>query len=400
MKNVQELSGEDLLDALDVEIEAPEENQYTPRQERILAGFEDVLRFREANGRAPGHGQHLDIFERLYATRLDQLRKLPDDELALLRPLDRFGLLVEPTDRGERADALSAEKLLAALNSDEPDDIGKLVHVQPVEARRDSPEYVAERVKCADFDLYRPLFDAAQADLASGRRVAKRFEKDTSIKAGDFFIVNGQMVYVANVGEPFKAPNGGMNARLRAIYGNGTESNLLLWSLQRALFKDENGRRVTQPELGPLFEQTMEEDDLATGTIYVVRSLSTRPEIAKFGDSLLKIGVTGGSVEARLRDAANDPTFLFAPVKVVATWQLANIHRFRLEKTLHRVFGGAQLQVAIPGPLNRKVEPREWFIVPLPVIDEVIQRIKDESIVDYVYDLAVGQLRKIEATAV
>jgi hypothetical protein len=396
VKDVQELSGEDLLDALDVELETPEESQYTPRQERILAGFEDVLRFRETNGRAPGHGQHLDIFERLYAVRLDQLRKLPEENLALLRSLDRFGLLDEPTDRREPADALSAEELLAALNGDEPDDIGKLVHVQSVEARRDSPEYVAERVKCADFDLYRPLFDAAEADLASGKRVAKRFEKDASIEAGDFFVVNGQMVYVAHVGELFKAPNGGMNARLRAIYANGTESNLLLWSLQRALFKDENSRRLTQPELGPLFEAKMEEGDLVTGTIYVARSLSTWPEIAKFGDSLLKIGVTGGSVETRLRDAANDPTFLFAPVEIVATWQLANVHRFKLEKTLHRVFGAAQLQVAVPGLLNRKVEPREWFIVPLPVVDEVIRRIKDETIVEYLYDPALGQLRKVE----
>jgi hypothetical protein len=396
VKNAQELSGEDLLDALDVELETPEESQYTPRQERILAGFEDVLRFRETNGRSPGHGQHLDIFERLYAVRLDQLRKSPREDLELLRPLDKFGLLDEPTDRGERADALSADELLAALNSDRPDDIGTLVHVQPVEARRDSPEYVAERVKCVDFDLYRPLFDAAEADLASGRRVAKRFEKDASIEAGDFFIVNGQMVYVAHVGEPFKAPNGGMNARLRAIYANGTESNLLLWSLQRALFKDENSRRLTQPELGPLFDK-IEDDDLPTGTIYVVRSLSTWPEIAKFGDSLLKIGVTGGPVEARLRDAANDPTFLFAPVEVVATWRLANIQRFKLEKTLHRVFGAVQLQVAVPGLLNRKVEPREWFIVPLPVVNEVIRRIKDETIVDYLYDSSRGQLQKIEA---
>lgn len=396
MKNAQELSGEDLLDALDVELDTPEESQYTPRQERILAGFEDVLRFRETNGRPPSHGQHLDIFERLYATRLDQLRKLPDDDLALLRPLDRFGLLEQPIDDGERADALSAEELLAALSSDEPDDISKLVHVQPVEARRDSPDYVAERVKCADFDLYRPLFDAAEADLATGRRVAKRFEKDASIEAGDFFIVNGQMVYVAHVGEPFKAPNGGMNARLRAIYANGTESNLLLWSLQRALFKDENSRRLTQPDLGPLFEDKMEQDDLPSGTIYVVRSLSKWPEVAKFGDSLLKIGVTGGSVEKRVSDAANDPTFLFAPVEIVATWQLANIHRFKLEKTLHRVFGAAQLQVAVPGLLSRKVEPREWFIVALPVIDEVIRRIKDETIIDYLYDPTLGQLRKVE----
>jgi hypothetical protein len=199
------------------------------------------VRFRETHGRAPQQEQHLDIFERLYAVRLDQLRKLPEEDLALLRPLDHFGLLAATAMSSERAEALSDDELLAALSEGMTDDIGTLVHVQPPEAKRESPDYVAERKKCEDFDLYKPLFEAAQAELAAGRRVAKPFAKDGSIEAGDFFILSGQMVYVASVGEPFKAPNGGTNARLRAIYANGIESNLLLWSLQRALYKDENG---------------------------------------------------------------------------------------------------------------------------------------------------------------
>ena len=96
MKKTQELKGVDLLDALGVEVEESETGGYTVKQERILAGFKDVLRFREASGHAPQHGQHLDIFERIYAVRLDQLRKLPEEDLALVRPLDRFGPLAEP----------------------------------------------------------------------------------------------------------------------------------------------------------------------------------------------------------------------------------------------------------------------------------------------------------------
>jgi hypothetical protein len=394
MKKSQELTGEDLLDELGVELEEPEVGGSTPRQERILAGFGDVLRFRESNGRVPRHSPTLDIFERIYAVRLEQLRKLPEDDLTLLRPLDRFDLLSEANDGGERVNTLTAEELLGELAEDEADDIGRLVHVQAIEARRDAPEYVADRVKCEDFDLYRPLFEAAQSDLAAGRRSAKRFVKDASIEAGDFFILNGQMVYVAAVGETFRAPNGGTNARLRAIYANGTESNLLLWSLQRALYKDENGRRLTKPDLGPLFGDQLDPDDLHCGTIYAVRSLSKQPEIVALGDSLLKIGVTGGPVDARVRDAENDPTFLFAPVKVVATWQLANVRRFKLEGTIHRVFAAAQLQMHIPDRFGRHVQPQEWFLIPLPVLDQVIERIRDESITDYVYDPTVGTLRK------
>lgn len=393
MKNVQELDGDDLLDALGVEVDEPEIGGYTPRQERILAGFEDVLRFREAHGHAPRHGQTLDIFERLYAVRLDQLRKLPEEDLAWLRPLDRFGLLAEPKGGGERADALSAEELLEALAGGETDDIGTLVHVQSSEAKREAPAYVADRVPCEDFDLYKTLFEATQAELSAGRRTSKRFIKDASIEAGDFFLLGGQIVYVATVGEPLKAPNGESDARLRVIYANGTESNILRRSLQRALYKDEHGRRITQESMGPLFGDTLEPGDVESGTIYVLRSLSEQPEIAALGDSLHKIGVTGGSVEERIANAKFQPTYLMAPVEVVATWKLSGIRRFKLEETFHRLFAAAQLQVLIPDRFGNRVQPQEWFVVPLPVIDEVVRRIRDGSITHFVYDPAGAILK-------
>lgn len=389
----QELEGDELLDALGVEVDEPEVGGYTPRQERILAGFEDIVRFRETHGHAPQHGPHQDIFQRLYAVRLDQIRKLPEDELAFLRPHDRFNLLAVPAETGERVEALSDDELLAALSEGTTDDIGTLVHVQSPGTKRESADYVAERVKCQDFDLYKPLFEAAQADLAAGRRVTKPFAKDGSIEAGDFFIVNGQMVYVASVGDPFKAPNGGTNARLRTIYANGTESNLLLWSLQRALYKDENGRRLTTAELGPLFGNSMEADDVETGTIYVLRSLSKQPEVAALGDSLHKIGVTGGRVEDRIANAKADATYLYAPVEVVATWKLANVNRTRLEGTIHRVFAAAQLQMSLPGTPGRTVQPQEWFVVPLPIISEAVERIRDGSITTFVYELSSATLK-------
>ena len=393
MKNIQELEGDDLLDALGVEVEEPELGGYTPKQERILAGFEDVLRFRKAHGHAPRHGQKLDIFERLYAVRLDQLRKLPEEELALLRPLDRFGLLAAPTQSCEHSEALSDDELLAALSEGATDDIGMLVHVRSSDAKRDSPDYVAERVKCEDFDLYKPLFDAAEAELAAGRRTSKRFIRDASIEAGDFFILSGQMVYVETVGEPLKAPNGESDARLRVIYANGTESNILRRSLQRALYKDEHGRRVTQESMGPLFGDTLEPNDIESGTIYVLRSLSEQPEIAAMRESLHKIGVTGGSVEDRIGNAKLQPTYLMASVEIVATWKLAGIHRFKLEETFHRLFAAAQLQILIPDRFGNRVQPQEWFVVPLPIIDEAVQRIRDGSIINFVYDPAGAMLK-------
>jgi T5orf172 domain len=153
-----------------------------------------------------------------------------------------------------------------------------------------------------------------------------------------FFILGGQTAYVAEIGELFKAPNGESDARLRVIYSNGTESDLLLRSLQRALYKDEAGRRITEPIAGPLFADKNEDGDQASGTIYVLRSKSDHPTVAAHRDILHKIGVTSGSVERRIAKARLDPTFLMADVEVLATYELFNINRTKLENVIHRVF--------------------------------------------------------------
>jgi hypothetical protein len=394
MKKVQDLTGDELLDELGVELAEEEVGGYTARQERIIAGFEDILRFYEANGHAPRHSHDGDIFERIYAVRLDQLRKLPPEDLSLLVPMDPHNLL-SGSDAPKPADSLEDDDLLAELEEPAATDISVLRHVKPLEERRELPDQIADRFPCKDFASFKPLFDQAQSELTAGAREAKRFIKDASIEMGDFFILNGQLVYVANVGEPIKAPNGSSDARLRVIYANGTESNLLRRSLQRGLYKDENGRRLTQASLGPLFDDSIESDDIPSGTIYVLRSLSTQPEIAAIRDVLHKIGVTGGRVEDRICNAEKDATYLLAPVEVVATWKLANIRRFKFEQAIHRIFASAQLQLRLPDRFGIAVEPREWFVVPLPVINEVMERIQDESIAGFVYDSSMGKLRPV-----
>jgi hypothetical protein len=394
MKKVQDLSGDELLDELGVELADDEIGGYTARQERIIAGFEDILRFFDANGRAPGHSTDGDIFERIYAVRLDQLRQLPPEDLALLLPMDGRGLL-DGSAATVTTSEIDDDDLLAELEQDDDGDIGVLRHVRAVDMRRDAPDQVADRFPCKEFAQFKPLFDQAQSDLTAGTREAKRFVKDASIEQGDFFILSGQLVYVASVGDSFKAPNGENDARLRAIYANGTESNILRRSLQRALYKDENGRRLTQKSMGPLFDNSMEPDDIPSGTIYVLRSLSDQPEIVAIRDVLHKIGVTGGRVEDRICNANKDATYLLAPVEVVATWKLANIRRFKFEQTIHRIFASAQLQLRLPDRFGIPVEPREWFVVPLPIINEVMERIQDESIMGFVYDSSIGGLRKI-----
>jgi len=176
------------------------------------------------------------------------------------------------------------------------------------------------------------------------------------------------------------------------IYSNGTESNLLMRSLQRALNKDETSRRITRKEQGSLFGAVMEEADIESGTIYVLRSLSNHPFIAEHRLLIHKIGVTGGTIETRIAHAALDATYLLAGVEIVATWKLAGINRTRLEALFHRIFAPAQLDLTIQDRFGHPVRPREWFLVPFHIIDEVVKRILDRSISDVIYDPETASL--------
>lgn len=395
---MSEMEDEDLLAALGVEVTPLKTSTHTAQEERIIAGFEDILRFVEAHGRAPQHGEGRDIFERLYAVRLDRLRALKSAH-PLLLPMDTHGLLSAPPSHAtpEAAEALDDQALLAELGmapSSEENDITRLRHVRSYEERK-AAEEIANRTKCEDFDRFGPLFERAEIDLKTGERKTLRFGRDASVAQGNFFILGGQMVFVAEMSEPFAAPNGDTDARLRVIYSNGTESNLLMRSLQRALYKDETGRRLTDPGAGPLFGDEAEPDDIESGTIYVLQSLSDHPFVAEHRELIHKIGVTGGKVEARIANAVNDATYLLAKVKVVATYKLSNINRTKLENLFHRIFAPAQIDLSIPDRFGKEVHPREWFLVPLPVIDEAVRRIMDGSITGVVYDLKSASLKTV-----
>lgn len=383
-----DLDDDELLEALGVEVTPIKTGGRTPREERIIAGFEDILRFHEAHQRAPQQGESSDIFERLYAVRLNQLRKLPEAH-ALLADLDKHGLLSEAPATPADVDELDEDALLAELGvscdpSDQAD-ITVLRHVRPL-AERQAAEEIADRTPCEQFDKFKPLFEQVERDLKSGVRKALRFGRDASIADGNYFIVGGQLAYVAEVGEPIKAPNGESDARLRVIYANGTESNLLRRSLQRALYKDDTGRRLSDPNMGPLFGSEAEPDDIESGTIYVLRSKSNHPFVVEHHELIHKIGVTGGDVDRRIAAASKDATYLLADVEVVATYKLHNINRIRLENIFHRLFGAAQLDLSINDRFGNPVKPREWFLVPLHVIDEAVQRIRDGSISEFVYE--------------
>ena len=390
---------DELRSELDDFAEPEKKSGRSPREERIIAGFEEIQRFVEKHGRAPQHGEDRDIFERLYAVRLDRLRALEECR-SLLAPLDHQGLLSGMEIVVEvSAETLDDDELLAELKGAAgAGGITELRHVRKSADKR-AAEEIANRTVCEDFEKFKPIFERVKRELKSGLRHTLPVQtmdeiKMAEIQKGEYFIVQGQIAYVAEVGEDFRTQYDRRDSRLRVIYDNGTESNLLMRSFQRALHRDAAGRLITNPDAGPLFAGEAADDDLASGTIYVLRSKSDHPVVTANRDVLHKIGVTGGRVDTRIANANLDPTFLMADVEVVATYELYNINRIKLENLIHRLFDPAQLDIEIRDRFGNPVKPREWFLVPLFVVNELVERIKDGTVTQYVYDPTEARLVK------
>jgi hypothetical protein len=260
---MSDLDLDELRSELDEFAQPEKKGGRSVREERIIAGFEDIQRFVEKHGHAPQHGEDHGIFERLYAVRLDRLRGLEECR-SLLAPFDRQGLLAR-TDvvAAAPAESMDEDELLAELGG--AAEITELRHVRS-NAEKRAAEEIANREKCEDFGRFKPLFVLVQKEIENGIRQTRPFELKAEIRPDSWFIVGGQKAYVAEMGELFANAQGKSDARLRVIFDNGTESNLLMRSLQRALHKDEAGRRITDPVAGPLFAAENVEGDLASGT--------------------------------------------------------------------------------------------------------------------------------------
>ena len=360
------------------------------KDERIVAGFEEIQRFVDQHGCAPSHEGSNDTFERILATRLDRIRA-SEEYQNLVRTLDRHGLLYEAAT-GLEGEEMTDDELLADLGiSSYASEIENLRFVRSTSERK-ATESVASRRKCKDFDIFKSLFDAVQNELDAGIRETRPFEIKSEIEKGRFFVVGGLKAYVAEKSKPFRTDHGVTDARLRIVFDNGTESNLLMRSLHRALNKDPAGRRITDSKSGPLFSEDVDESDRNTGTVYVLRSKSSNPIVAENRDIIHKIGVTSGCVKRRVAGANLQPTFLMANVEIVATYNLYNIDRGRFERLIHKIFANAKIDIKVKDRFGRYVVPKEWFFVPFDVIDQAIKKIMDNTISSYVYDRSSAKL--------
>jgi hypothetical protein len=190
---------------------------------------------------------------------------------------------------------------------------------------------------------------------------------------------------------------GNVNARLYCIFENGTESNMYLRSLAAALWKDENRRQVIDANQKEMFESraNISEEDQVTGYIYVLKSHSIRPEIQEM-ENLYKIGFSGVPVTERIKNAVNEPTYLMAEVQLVEEFEAYNMNPQKFEALIHRFFAQACVNLDIFDNEGRRHTPREWFIVPLNVIEAAVELLANGEIVNYYYDAKAREIAPID----
>ena len=344
--------------------------------------FEELKSFIENNGSEPDI-EASNIHEAKLAARLSKLRSTPE-ALEALAPFDTEGLLGnEPL--GEKKTELTIDDVLSSDLLADDNDIFNLKHVTVGTKSQTASADMATRKKCMDFDSLKPLFVRIQKELDEGTLETTGINGIAEIQKGQAFILSGLIAYVAEMGEKHERRKGHHNARMRVVYSNGMESNLLLRSFGAALYKDKSARAIVPKDSGPLF---VEEDSplYKTGIVYVLRSKSEEPSIAKHRDYLHKIGVTTSDVKKRVSNAAKDATYLLADVEVVAEFTLYNMNLQATEKLLHTFFREAQADIQIPDRFGNMVKPKEWFFLPLDIIKEAIKLLRENAINNCRYD--------------
>lgn len=385
-KSLEDIFASDELGLLEVK-DAPKP---TTENERLISSFNEILDFYQENNRLPAEGN--SIKERKLYYRLKNIKE-SEEKTQILKQFDNLGWLndgnpeakyedIEIPEANSLNDILSSDPL--GLLSGDEESIFTIKNVP--EKKTTMPDYVARRKKCKDFKLYEPLLVQCQNELRAGKRKIIPFRNEQDIEQGAFFVLKGVLLYVAEIGKR-KAEKGKVNARLRCIFENGTESDMLLRSLSAELYK--HGRRVTEHEDLEFID--VNDDDIGTGYIYVLRSLSKNPDINRISN-LYKIGFTKNAVEQRIKNAEKDPTFLMAPVKIITTFECYNLNPNKLEQLLHQFFGAACLDIMIADDTGVMHKPREWFIAPLEIIEQVILLIQNRQITNYKYDFATQSI--------
>ncbi|MBT7556936.1 GIY-YIG nuclease family protein [Candidatus Woesearchaeota archaeon] len=373
-KDLLDLIEDDDLGLLDIEKKAV---SATP-DDRLLESFIEINDFYKLKKLEPKSGG--DIHEHKLASRLKHIRENKEQRDFLIKHDVHNLLKIENKELETVSDIFEDDDL--DMLSIEDDSIFNIKNV-PNNHYRKSAEFIARRKSCKDFDDFESLFIQCQEDIKSGKNKLKIFEHG-DIKQGAFFVLDGILLYVESIRmDSEKDKHGKEDGRLRCIFENGTESNMRFRSLQKSL--EINGRTIIDENNQITLVDNISNDDIETGYIYILKSLSTDPRINNT-KNLFKIGFSTTNVEKRIQNAEQDPTYLMAPVSIVATYKCFNMNPHRFERLLHRFFGKSCLNIEVTDKNGNKYTPKEWFIAPIAVVEKAIELIINGEIINYLYD--------------
>jgi len=364
----------------------PKSSGVKTEDERLIESFQEINAFYEKNKREPNQSgvTEFKLFSRLKGLRQDEKK------MEMLREYDKFDLLVEPKAPPTTVADIMSDDDLGILDLDDSLSIFRIKNI-PVE--REEPDYVARRKAMKNFEPYEPIFKEVHRDLREGKRKLIEF-KDENLQEGNFYVLDGVLLFVekldAEVSET-ALPSGNRtrkDGRTRLIFENGTESNMLYRSLAKQLYI--NGKAVTkssETDESELFNNVnlVREEDVETGWIYVLKSKSKKAGISDLKD-LFKIGYSKVAVAERIKNAVKEPTYLMDEVSIVASYKCYNLNPQKFEHLLHRFFGKVCLNVDLYDDKGRRYTPREWFVVPLSVVEQTVNLIITGDIIKYDYD--------------
>lgn len=356
----------------------------------LISSFEEIQSFIEEHGQEPKSNisniNEFKLFARLQAIRSDAKK------VKILTKYDFGGIL-----KGEEVKEITIEDIIlddtfGLLDDDVSSDIFKLKHVKSVE--RIKPDYLSRRKVCKDFSKYKDMFNILHEELGSKKRRLIKYVP-TDLNVGKFYALDGILLFLKSIdGESIKFSfNSGererFDGRTLCIFDNGTQSDMLFRSLDKAMQLD--GYSISELIETKSNESGINQNDILNGYIYVLQSKN--PEVQNI-ENLYKIGHTTGSVADRIKNAKSQATYLFHDVEVISTYRCFNIQSYNLEQTIHDFFSAVKLDIELLDRDRNSYKPREWFKVSQSVIEDAIKLIISNEISEYIYDPEINQIIK------
>ncbi|MCT3941376.1 GIY-YIG nuclease family protein [Elizabethkingia anophelis] len=390
----KKISIEDIINSeLFGKLESKEKkNIIKTEDDRLIDSFEEINLFFSKNNREPNTS---NMSEYGLYSKLKNFRENIEKK-NILKPFDKYNLLGEVTQKSISLHEILNNDKFGLISKDEELEIFKFKHTPKPEERAET-DFVARRkpIKEKDFKIYEEKFHNVHQEIKSGKRkIIELKDVEKHLLEGRYYIIDGLILLLEKV--DFKRENDTLgrntlrrkDGRTRIIFENGTESNMLYRSLAKAIYN--GGKMITETDEdseNELYNNSnlVDKEDVETGWIYILKTLSTNPKIQEISD-LYKIGFSNVDVNERIKNASNEATYLFSDVKIVANYKCYNLNTQTFENIIHRFFGKVCLNVDITNSQGLRISPREWFVVPFEIIDEAIDLIINGTIANYIYN--------------